>query len=207
MKRGIITIVICALSFWTLPVQAALITIQIEGVVDSVWDEGNYLEGKIKPGDIISGFYTYESATPDSNPSIYIGMYEHHSSPSGIMLNLGGFVFQTDQDNVDFLVSPGNAGGPYSRDDYLVISYNNLPLSNGTSVDAISWWLEDSSANAISSDSLPTTAPVLDDWQTNILNISGSRTFGIWGHVTSAVPEPATIFLFSLGGLFLRKRR
>lgn len=56
-------IIICAAVFYAQQAQATLITIQIEGVVDSVSDDYGYLEGKIKPGDIITGFYTYESTT------------------------------------------------------------------------------------------------------------------------------------------------
>jgi len=191
-----------------LPAKGYPVTIYIEAVVDSVDDRGNYLEGKINPGDPITGWYTYDSDTLDSNPSIYIGMYEHHSSSSGIKLSLGGFVFQTDQDNVVFLVSVGNAGGPYSSDNYLIRSYNNLPLSNGTLVDFISWQLDDPTGNALSSDALPTTPPVLDDWQSIVgLRLEGDRAFLIDAHVTSAIPEPATILLFSLGGGWLLRKR
>jgi hypothetical protein len=63
------------------PVLAYPVTIYIEAVVDSVGDSGNYLEGKISPGDIITGYYTYESTTPDSNPSVSLGRYEHHTPP------------------------------------------------------------------------------------------------------------------------------
>jgi hypothetical protein len=209
MKRGIITIVICALSFWTLPAEAALITIQIEGVVDSVWDEYNYLEGKIKPGDLITGFYTYESTTPDSRPSVTVGRYEHSTPPHGIFLTIGGFNFETDTSNVDFridIINNGTTGG--INDGYGLISYNNLPLSNGTLVYGISWWLYDLTGSALSSDALPTTTPVLEDWQINLLRLYGEkgRIYIIDAHVTSAIPEPTTVLLFGLGTLLLRKR-
>jgi hypothetical protein len=212
MKRGIITIIICASSFCAQPAQAELVTIQIEGVVDSVSDDYGYLEGKIKPGDIITGFYTYESTTPDSNPLSYVGDYLHHASPCGISLTVGGFEFKTDPANVYFLVEIVNS---VWGDNYSVKSNDNLPLSNGVWVGLISWQLDDPTGNALSSDVLPTTAPVLDDWQ----SIYGLRLDG-WGgkypkdfftissHVTSAIPEPATFLLFAFGGgLLLRKRR
>ena len=75
-KYGIISIMVvcfCALSFCALPAQAELITIEIEAVVDGVGDPDGYLEGQISPGDIITGFYTYESTTPDSIPSATVG--------------------------------------------------------------------------------------------------------------------------------------
>ena len=202
-------LVIAALSGLILtpaPAKAALITVEIEAVVDSVSDDGNYLEGKIKVGDIITGFYLYDSTTPDSNPSPYIGMYEHYTLPYGIKLSIGGFVFQSDPDDVDFLVSVGNAGGPYSMDNYLIASRNNLSLSNGAPVDRISWQLDDPTGTALSSDALPTAPPVLDDWQTDVLVFGADRRYGIGAHVTSAIPEPSTIILLSLAALVLSKR-
>ena len=35
-------------------------------------DPDSYLEGKMKPGDIMAGTYTYDSTTPDTNPSAWV---------------------------------------------------------------------------------------------------------------------------------------
>jgi len=209
MKRGIITIIICALSFWTLPARAELVTIQITGEVDFVGDPYGYFEGKIKVGDIITGFYTYESTTPDSNPIPQVADYLHRAAPCGISLTVGGFEFKTDPASVNFLVEITNNYPP--NDDYFLLSRNNIPLSNGTLIDEISWWLYDPTGNALSSDALLITAPILDNWQSNSLGIHGpvrGNSFGIVAHVTSAVliPELATILLFGLGLSLLRKR-
>jgi len=211
MKKGILAIIILlavlCLSFEK--AEAYPVTIYIEAEVDGVGDSGNYLEGKINVGDTITGYYTYESTTADIEPSIYIGRYEHFSSPSGINLSAGGYVFKTDPDSVDFVVSVGNAGGPYSDDNYLIRSYNNLHLSNGAIIEHISWQLDDYTGTALSNDSLPLTAPVLSDWQFNHLRIQGEKSnlFNINAHVTSAVPEPATILLIGLGAIFLRRNK
>jgi len=210
-KIMIIILVTCGLVFWPIPAEATLITIEIEAVVDAVGDDGNYLEGKINPGDLITGFYIYETTTPDSSPDDPVqGNYWHYASPAGIALTVGGVNFMTDPFNIEFRVVIRN-NTPSGNDIYGVESSNNLPLPNGTSVNEISWVLNDSTGSALSSDALPTTAPVLDNWQTNILNIGGGpgghgQSFGILGHVTSAIPEPATVLIFGLGGLFLRKR-
>jgi hypothetical protein len=207
-----IVMVMCGLAFWPLPAEGTLITIEIEAVVDAVEDVGNYLEGKINPGDTITGFYIYESTTPDSNPSASVGIYEHYTSPHGIFLSVGGFNFQTDLTNVDFvigIVNDDTFGGLH--DSYSLVSYNNIPLPKGTSVDMIYWWLYDPTGSALSSDALLTTAPVLEDWQTNFLVIEDSghphAPFGIRAHVTSAIPEPTSIILLGLSGLLLIKRR
>jgi len=200
------TAILCGLIFWPAPTRGALITIEIEAVVDSVEDERNYLEGKIKPGDIILGFYVYESTTPDSSPLDPVqGNYWHYAPPAGIALTVGGFNFMTDPFNIAFHVAIRN--NSLSGDDsYWLASHNNLLLSNGTPVDSIWWQLNDNTGSALSSDALPTTFPFLGDWQANVLGIEADRRYGISAHVTSAIPDPCTIILLSIGGLFLRKR-
>jgi len=189
------------------PVNAELITIQIEAVVDTVEDEGNYLEGQILPGNIITGYYTYESSTEDTNPSSQVGDYWHYSSPYGVFLSVDDFSFQTDFSNVEFIVEVINDYP--SGDGYLFRSYNNLNLPNGILVDHISWSLNDDTSNAISSDSLPLAVPVLSDWQSgNDLRIDGERGgYIIDAHVTSAIPEPATVLLFCFGIALIKRRR
>jgi hypothetical protein len=213
-KRKITTLGVCilfGLILWPLGAQAALITIQIEAVVDSVDDPFGYLEGNITPGDIITGSYTYDLSTPDTNPSLHVGDYEHWAPPGGISLTVGGFEFKSDPGNLDFLIEiidDSSSGGLH--DSYILGSYGNLPLADGTFVGGIWWYLKDSTASALSSIALPINAPVLDDWGFNRLSLGGgtrARPFGIMGHVTSAIPEPATIVLFGLGGLLLGRRR
>jgi len=188
------------------PVNAELITIQIEAVVDTVEDEGNYLEGQILPGNIITGYYTYESTTLDSNPSTSVGHYWQYAPPCGIFLSVSGFDFETDLSDVNFLVGIGNSDIP-THDIYWIRSYNNISLSSGALVDGISWQLDDYTGNSLSSDVLPTTAPMLTDWQYNHLRLDGPKlNFIIDAHVTAAIPEPGTMLILCLGGLFLRKK-
>jgi len=194
---------------WPVTAEGTLITIEIEAVVDGVGDDGNFLEGQISPGDTITGWYIYDTSTPDTNPLPNYATYWHYVSPSGISLIVGGFEFRTNPDDVNYRIAISD--GYQSRDTYSIRSINNLPLSNGTLIEEIYWLLEDPTEEALYSIELPTTAPVLTDWQQNILNISGpgghGPGFGIQAHVTSAIPEPATVLFFFFGGLLLRKRR
>ena len=213
MKCGIIltvVVIICALYFFARPAQATLITIEITAEVDSVEDNGNYLEGQINPGDIITGTYTYDSLTADSSPLDPIqGNYWHYGPPAGISLSVGGFEFQTNPADVEFHLAIRNDIQPGGEDIYAIVSYNNLALSNGTLVEDIYWQLYDPTGDALSSDALPITAPSLPDWEQNSLTLRGGtrlEPFAVEAHVTSAVPEPATIVLFVIGALLLRNR-
>jgi len=200
--------VVCLLSFCVAPAEATWVTIEITAEVDAVEDSGNYLEGQINPGDTITGSYIYESTTLDSSPlDPIVGHYWHYAVPAGISLSVNGFEFRTDPSNVEFLVGIVNDNA--SGDDiYWVDSYNNLPLSNGTLVDTIVWQLDDPTGTALSSDALPTTPPVLGDWQSMVgLRLDGERAgWGIDATVTSAIPEPSTILLLGMGALILCRR-
>ncbi len=158
---------ILAISFIVLAVcagqlQADIVEIGITAEVIGIDDFGDLLEGKINVGDIITGSYIYDSDTPDLCPSTSGGCYRHYDSPYGIYLSAGEFVFRTDPNNVYFRIGIGDC--TYGSDSYFIISYNNLTLSNGVEVGSIYWQLNDYSCNALSSDALPTTPPVLEDW-------------------------------------------
>jgi len=205
-----LAVLVCAVVFGSGAARGALITIEIEAVADIVDDPFGYLEGKIRVGSIITGSYTYDLSTPDTSSLIYVGHYEHWAPPGGIWLTVGGFEFKSDPANLDFVVEIVNdsvSGGLH--DTYILRSYDNLPLTDGTSVGNISWTLRDSSATALSSITLPMNVPVVDDWGFNRLSFGGgtrAKGFVIEGHVTSAIPEPATMVLLGLGGLLLRRR-
>jgi hypothetical protein len=205
-------LILCAFS---LNSSASLITISITAQVTGVSDSYNLLEGKVEVNDIITGTYTYDTSTEDTNPAFEYGDYWHYSSPCGLELTAGGFLFKTDSNNIKFLIGAANNYQGY-QDGYLVRSYNNLFLYDGVDVDHISWQLDDYSGTALSSTDLPITAPILSDWDYNNLVITGitvppgyKKTFGIGAEVISAVliPEPVSLLLFGFGLLLLRKQK
>lgn len=158
---------------------AKIITINITAQITSIDDLDGVLNGQLSVGDIIRGTYTYDSCTPDSRPlNPAIGDYQHHSPPYGIRLSAGGFTFQTDPNNVEFLVEICNDYGYSGRDNYLIISYNNLPLYDNVHIGHISWQLDDSTGTALSTDALPTTPPVLEDWD-----------FGLGIRIEGGIPD------------------
>ena len=218
MRRGIIWIsfmVVLGAAVFSAPAEATLVTIGIEGVVDLVGDPYGYLGGAIRVGDTISGWYRYDSDTPDQDwlwgsASEMVGRYHHFAPPYGISLTVGDFVFQTDPSNTDFLLSIVN-NNQSGEDIYSLNSYNSVPLADGTFVGGICWELRDYTGTLFSSDTLPASAPLVDDWAFNRLDFGGGtfgQAFAGIGHVTSAVsvPEPASVILLAMAGFLVRRR-
>jgi hypothetical protein len=209
-KAGLLLVfVVLALSAAT--TNATIVTIGLTAEITNIDRYSQWLNENFKVGDIITGRYTYNTDTPDlfpSNPRS--GVYWHYDRPYGISLNANGYTIQSNPDDVMFLV------GTFDRPDgdcYLLESWINLPISNGILADHISWQLDDESGTALSSDILPTTAPVLGDWGYDW----GLRIyFGYKGgellvaKVTSVenIPEPTTLLFFVwVGTVVLVKRK
>lgn len=155
------------------------VKIAITAKVTSVSDFGNLLNGKVKEGDVITGVYTYKPSAKDTNTDTTVGDYQHSKKPYGIDLRDGNLVFKTNPNNVNFLLELVNRD---MDDDYVLHSYNNLPLSENVFVNHISWQLSDLTGNAISSESLKKvdTPPKLNEWQyINSLDIRGSDSSDI----------------------------
>jgi len=212
MKATLTTLLLmlCVLLGAVSPTSATWVTIYIEGVVDTVHDYGNYLEGQINVGDPITGYYTYDTDTLDTNPIMQVADYEYYSQPSGATLVVGGIDFGTDLTNVSFVMELINDYVSGSlHDSFGWISYNNISNPIGLSLGQLSWWLRDDTATALSGTGLPVASPVLEDWTSNVLRIEGYNDafFLVQGHVTSAVPEPTTLLLIGLGTMGLIVRR
>ena len=215
MNRTILLAVFCVILTAASTTHAAIVQIAITARVSQVDDTANLLEGNIAPDDLITGTYTYDSDTPDTNPLSTVGDYWHNSEPFGVQLIAGSLSFESDFSNIDFLVELVNNAIYDQSDGYIFISYNNLPVLNNIGIEYISWQLDDPTGNAISSINLPTGPPILSDWQSIAgLTIKSEKigvnhdTFYIKSHVESAVlvPEPGMICLSSIGVLGLMRR-
>jgi hypothetical protein len=193
--------------------KAELITLAVTGEVSFVDDYINVFGGSIGSGDLITGTYTYDPATQDSEPSDpAVGLYHHNTAPAGISLTIGGFTFTTDPSSVNFDIRIED-NYLLGEDRYWLQSHSNLDLTGGVGVGFISWQLADHTGTPLSDDSLPLREPDLSGWDTtfpggNWIYIEGSetRTFAIGGSVTSVliVPEPITILLLTGGFLLAR---
>lgn len=209
MKARLITLFI-AICFWAdyNQVQAALITIDIEGNVTSI--SGTGVPESIQVGNTFTGTYTYNSLTTDSDVSPYLGVYEH-DAPYSLCLSLGDYELKTATNHAGgFRIRIANDDPMANLWDFYRVESDEIVSvpSVGFDVDYIRWSLGDITHTALDSDMLPISSPVLADWNYNALKII-SNSFTINGEVTVAViPEPLSFTLMAMGIIFsLQKRR
>lgn len=205
-SRTIFALLLCG--FLPAVSSGELITIGLTGTIIRADDPQNVFGGQIQIDDTITATYSYESSTLDSNPSDpCVGDYWHYTAPYGISVHIGDLVFETNPNNVQFIVEIVN---DQSGDSYLIRSRSNI-CSTGILVNMIDWTLADYSGTVLSSDALLTTAPNLDNWDMDLgLTIDGPRGWDylLVADITSVVliPEPATLLLLAFGVTLFKRR-
>jgi hypothetical protein len=119
----------------------------------------------ISVGDTIHGYYIYDSDTLDSNPDPHVGDYTYSTPPNCLVVFAGNHIFRTDFVNVDnvFVIHDSVTDGGL-HDYYSYSSYKNVLTIPGYPTYRIWISLIDKTGTALSSDSLPLTAPDLNNW-------------------------------------------
>lgn len=143
-------------------------TVQFEAVVAEIDDPSGLMTDLITVGESWSGSYTWLVDTVDDNEDPAVGDYWHESAPYGLSINVGEATLLSDPNAVLFLVEVVNNGGSPTADRYALHSYHNMAepsLGREATVGHISWQLDDPFLTALEDDSLPSGAPVLEDWQ------------------------------------------
>jgi parallel beta helix pectate lyase-like protein/disaggregatase-related protein len=172
------------LAVWAVPCDARLVTVAITAEVIEVQDETGLLKGEVQVGDAINGTYSYDTSAPNVSHARYGGRYEFSSAPCGIVLEIGDGTFQTDPNDVRFVVvtEDDEPGIACTYDRFSLESLGNTALDDGISVDTISICLEDSYCEGdpvrpllgLTGSHLPVRAPELTDWPVRDIGISGT---------------------------------
>jgi len=236
-KSLVLAIVLGVVSAPTLADSVDLVTFAYTGIMTSVVDTNSALDSSIFIGQSFSGSYTFDPTTPDRNPSDVRGDYEWRDD------FLRGFTAEFSIGNYTFGLSPlapsggvivlddAPSGPPDNRrleDGYNVsgqlvqVSGPFFPLPGGRDPDAptqqqANWQIilnSLSDLSIITSDALPTVAPDINLFETNIFSFTNNPgEIQIIGSLTSlsitSVPEPGTLSLLAAGllaGAAFRKR-
>jgi hypothetical protein len=191
--------------------RASLITFAFEGVVTF---EGTPAPGgEVLPfslGDSISGFYTFESTTPDQVPQDP-GYGAHSDAVTGGAFNLAGYAFSLGGGSI------GVYDPFFGQFDFYDVGARppSGQIVNGFELNVFQLLLQDTTQTAFSSDALPLVPPDLSLFDVHFVNLAFVTTQGevryatpVFAELTSLslregvpVPAPATGGALVLGVL------
>ncbi|OYD92880.1 hypothetical protein CDG76_19380 [Nostoc sp. 'Peltigera membranacea cyanobiont' 210A] len=155
------------------PTVALRTTVGFSGHFTNVYGNTNLLDGSIAVGTALTGSYTFNPSTLDSDNASDVGDYWHYATGYGIVAQAGNYTFQTAPSQVNFVLEVVNR----DMDNYLLRSYTNSPIGT-IPITHISWQLDDSTGTALNSDSLPQMPPDLSKWSSPFgFDIEGGEYF------------------------------
>ncbi len=180
--------------------------VEVLGADKGLPDDGKLIVESFQIGDPVEGVYTYDTSAPDRAVDSHYGEYGFDAQPFGMTVSANGFVFKSDPMNVSLGISVGNDvkahEGPGEW--FKVQSNNNLmvPQIGDLRCGAVSlelgayWWPD----GPLVDDSLPASAPTLDQWYIRTLTFAVYVGFrGPSVHVSAVLtsaellPEPARV--------------
>jgi hypothetical protein len=201
------------------PSHAIPVTVEFAGHVTQVTDTlFGWFHGTVPVGTPITGTYTFESATLDTNPDASVGQYR--SSAPGNALDAFFSIYHLHSPSpLDITVTnQSGQGDTYNLSAWWLTLSSSSP---GTAIVPLNFFLtlSDPLGQAWSSDALPLSFPIWGSW-------SGAQfvfTAGYEGPATeirgqldsfavTPVPEPSTFLLLAsgllgLGGMAWRRTR
>jgi len=174
---------------------AAPVTFNFTGAISEVHSS---LFPTFNTSQTLTGSYTFNPATVDSNPSANIGRY--NGTIQALTVNLGSYTATLGNSGSNFI----EIRNQVSSDRYEVRAPLTGPTVNGFSPLRFRIELIDPSATAFNNANLPTTAPSLSSFAASRFRIifeDGNGNARVRGALTSltAVPLPAAVVLFGAG--------
>ena len=168
--------------------RAAPVRIDFVGTVTFIDDGTCQCLIGVSYGGTATGYYVYEHPWPDADSSATRGSFVYKQPPARIVLKVGDHEFVSDTAVDSFEIVINNGGS----DVYHVIGGGGVDARHTNLLFLLlTFRLFDSSATAISSDSLPTSAPDLTSWDVNTMWILGD--FQIKVTVTDIVGVPTAV--------------
>jgi len=205
MKMTIIACVVSVIVMMENPtVQAAQLTFEFSGYIDSIVDPDNVLDGIAQVGHTFSGTYTFDSTTPDLMLDPSVGSYGPPGPEVNIMIDALIVLIEADNSRITVV----NNG---SYDSYSVARVGQFQVDTVRILE-LGLHLEDDDATVFNDDSLPLTPPDLSEFEDRLFTVQGealggSNDFFIHGEVTKFVPEPGAVLLFLSGFSMTMTRR
>ncbi|HEY5602669.1 MAG TPA: hypothetical protein VIM41_06135 [Gammaproteobacteria bacterium] len=158
------------------PGNANQVMLKVNATVREVWDYDNVLGYTINAGDNISGTYTYNVNTPDSDPSPDFARYERvpGSGNYGFDITINSTTISTNTMTDRFSIVIGDGQG--WPDFYAAEQFGTqLPFINGSIVNGLGVFVDYPSGNSITSTALTNQPPSLTNTGFKDFHISGMR--------------------------------
>lgn len=181
------------------PAYATLITFEYAGEITGVLDNDNLLGGAVNVGTLFSGSFTFESTTPDSLPKDpFTGSYE--DALTAISGGIGPLLFSASgalTSEIQIInVDPGVDSDIYTA--------SASGLEALLLIERLDFFfvLGDFDGAALQNDSLLLSPPDFSLIDSTIFQLATeSRNVVLIGDITSVIPEPGTLLLFTVGSV------
>jgi len=200
LKLGFMASMLLGTSIMIAPADAASITFNFTGVVTNV---GSQLgTTTFSNGQTLSGSYTFNSSTVDSNTGATIGRYNGTVSNLGVNIGLYNATLGAGTNFIRVVDHPVLPATAHTNDSYTMQAPVAGPTVNGHTPRSFAIELVDPTRTAFSNDHLPTTPPSLASFATHTFRLvfNGGSVIGTLNSLTaSAVPLPAAVILFGAG--------
>ena len=183
------------------------LTVRFTARVTHVWDGICQCLDSVYVGDMMHGYYVYETDATDQNPSPNEGRYRFDSAPAVMFVKVGNHEFQSDLTDIDLNIVVYDSANGQSIDSYYAYENNVVDLRHpGLWVIGMGLILQDSTGTALANDSLPSRAPILDSWPHDRgIGIDGD--FGISARILSISDVAASVVSPHTPELAIRQNR